>query len=74
MQKKTSNNNNVKIEKETDQISANSADNSEQEDSGNDSDKNDISDNEDSEKRIVKEKNIAALQFGKKIENHLYYK
>lgn len=74
MQKKTSNNNNVKTEKKTDQISANSADNSEQEDSGNDSDKNDISDNEDSEKRIVKEKNIDALQFGKKIENHLYYK
>lgn len=74
MQKKTSNNNNVKTEKETDQISANSADNSEKEDSGSDSDKNDISDNENSEKRIVKEKNIDALQFGKKIENHLYYK
>lgn len=64
MQKKISNNN-VKIEKEIDQISTNSADNSEQEDSDNNSDKSEILNNKNNE-RIVKEENTAALQFGKK--------
>lgn len=63
MQKKMSNNSNVKTEEKIDQISFKSADNSEQEDSGNNSDKSDIPDNKNNEKRIVKEKNTAALQF-----------
>ncbi|XP_039302207.1 probable ATP-dependent RNA helicase DDX10 [Solenopsis invicta] len=66
MQKKMSNNNvekeMEKIEKEVDQISTNSAD-SEQEDSENNSDKNDIPDkNKNNEKRLAKEK-AAALNF-----------
>ncbi|XP_018306347.1 probable ATP-dependent RNA helicase DDX10 [Mycetomoellerius zeteki] len=60
MQKKISNNN-VKTEKEIDRTSTNSADNSDQEDSENNSDKSDIS-NKNSEKRIIKEEKIAALQ------------
>lgn len=63
MQKKMSNSSNVKTEEKIDQISFKSADNSEQEDSGNNSDKSDIPDNKNNEKRIVKEKNTAALQF-----------
>ncbi|XP_071580333.1 probable ATP-dependent RNA helicase DDX10 [Temnothorax nylanderi] len=62
MQKKMSNNN-VKTEKEIDQISTNSADNSEQEDSEDNSDKNEILDNKNNERRIVKKENTAALQF-----------
>jgi len=71
MQKKVSNNNEIKNEKEIDQISTNSANNSEQEDNGNNSDKSDIPDNKNSEKRVVKEKNTAALQFGKKIKIYI---
>lgn len=70
MQKKISNNN-VKTEKEIDRTSTNSADNSDQEDSENNSDKSDIS-NKNSEKRIIKEEKIAALQISKKIKNHFY--
>jgi len=66
-----SNNNEIKTEKEIDQISTNSANNSEQEDSGNNSDKSDIPDNKNSEKRVVKEKNTVALQFGKKIKIYI---
>ncbi|XP_024874585.1 probable ATP-dependent RNA helicase DDX10 [Temnothorax curvispinosus] len=62
MQKKMSNNN-VKTEKEIDQISTDSADNSEQEDSEDNSDKNEILDNKNNERRIVKKENTAALQF-----------
>jgi len=78
MQKKMSHNDDTKTEKEIDQISTNSADNSEQEDSGNDSDKSEILDNENSERILVKkekkeveEENTAPLQFGKKIKNLL---
>lgn len=61
---------NNKFEKEIDQISSNSADNSEQEDSDNNSDESEILDNKNNE-RIVKEENTAALQFGKKIKELL---
>ncbi|XP_011881923.1 PREDICTED: probable ATP-dependent RNA helicase DDX10 [Vollenhovia emeryi] len=62
MQKKMSNNNNVKTEEETDPVSPNSPDNSEQEDSDSNSDRSEILD-KNNEKRIVKEENTAALQF-----------
>lgn len=68
-----SNNDNVKIEKDLDKISTNSADNSEQEDSGNNSDENDIPHNKNSKKRITEKKDVASLQFGKKIEESLLY-
>lgn len=65
-----SNNNDVKIEKEVDQISTN---NSEHEDSESNSDESKIPDNKNNERRIIKEENIAALQFGKKIKESLLY-
>lgn len=66
-------NNNVKIEKEIDQISTNSADNSEQEDSDNNSDRSEILDNKNNERRIIKKENTTTLQFGKKIEESFLY-
>lgn len=65
-----SNNNDVKIEKEVDQISTN---NSEHEDSESNSDESKIPDNKNNERRTIKEENTAALQFGKKIKESVLY-
>ncbi|KAL6259541.1 hypothetical protein P5V15_009458 [Pogonomyrmex californicus] len=62
MQKKMSTNNNVKNEKEIDQISTNSIDDSEQEDSGDSSDEN-IHNNKNSNEKVVTEEDSAVLQF-----------
>lgn len=70
VQKKTSAGNNIKIEdEETNQISSNLANNSEQEDSEGSSDT--IPDNTNSEKKQIDKKDLSSLQFGKKIKHCL---
>lgn len=69
IQKKMSVDNSIKIEdEETNKISNNLADGSEREDSGDSSDTSDIPDTTNSEKKQIKKKDLASLQFGKKIK------
>ncbi|XP_012216856.1 probable ATP-dependent RNA helicase DDX10 [Linepithema humile] len=65
MQKQMAINNNVKTERETDKVSIDSSNDSEQEDNGNNSDKNDILDIPDIKNSETKNtiKNTAVLQF-----------
>ncbi|KAL0099103.1 hypothetical protein PUN28_020269 [Cardiocondyla obscurior] len=71
IQKKMSNNSNIKTEKEIDKLSTNSTDDSEQED--NDSDKNEILSNK-NEEEIIKEENVAALELDDSDEDILTVK
>lgn len=74
MQKKMSTDNNIKTEhEETNKVSTDSADNSEQEDSGDSSDTNCIPNTTNSEKEPIKKEDPAPLQFGKKLKNVLLY-
>lgn len=66
--------NSIKNEhEETNQISTNSPDNSEQEDSGDSSDTSCIPNTTNSGKERIKKKDLASLQFGKKIKERLVF-
>lgn len=65
--------NSIKFEhEETNKISTNSPDNSEQENSGDSSDTSCIPNTTNSGKEWFKKKDLASLQFGKKLKNVLF--